>query len=1323
MRRGSGLATLFFIVCAAMACANDQATINRVQPNALSKAMFTGEWYTKGTVIDTQIDAPIFVGAELPFDRIAWEIQEKFLIAKRSYEYVRGAEGEGVTSGEKHSVVAVYAISSHFDIRREYNPATGEQSNVVSENSVDRPWNERAYMRVDWSRNLLEDGALDGIPIKDVTLFDQDTGDAERAEFAPRFSQDNDGNVVYFDVVNRYWAEPVELYSGVPACYGYANSQMDCQPGAIAVRHSFARVEDRDYEPRPYTQDRMERFGYFLVKRDNYDDSYGATVQGREVYAMRHNLWLESHLKVDGKIRACTRNGECAGASSECDLAWGRARGEETGACTIPRHLRKLRPIRYYLTTNFPPALFNTALKVGADWDQAFTATVTSAMRIDCEVEGGGADCATIPGQVAAMGPVFAICRNPVTAEDAPGCGEPGFSPRFGDVRYNFVSWISDAHALQAGAPLGYGPASADPLTGEIVSGVANLFGDGIDQLAAQGRDILAMMQGDLSETATQSSFAFAAWLEQVEREAVAQTSAREADRHVVQLDAHDMAEANDDMDFSWSLHRLPTFAAPLTLSQIREEAPAHWKRIGAMHGSLKLASQGASNLSALRGSPLEAMLLDDDEFASALDLPPGTPLSAEEAKRVSPLGESGAFGARAAHRAQQEAARKHGNERACLLTAGDFSDDGLIGLLKEIDRAVHTGDGTLTWYGVKYEVGTRGAIDYEQVKEMLKQPILYGLMAHELGHTLGLRHNFSGSYDALNYRPGYWELRDDGTIGSRAEDPMSEAEIDGRIREYQYASVMDYGHNFVVSDAQGLGHYDVAAIKMGYADLAEVFTDAPPQNVRGIAGLDAQASPFMVFQVDPPRSGEDDELRAFHYSSWPTLLGGVANIQKRKDVRYRDLGFVASPLVGGGGRGLYQEGERILPVVPYLYCGDEFADSRPPCNRYDAGADPYEVMQSIIDNYWNYYPFSHFMRGRIGWDAQGVLKRSFGRYYAPLTSMAQIYALYRQFYEPILGTAFFEDKKGFGHYTLGVRAAYDLFRRVIATPEPGRLRYQERFDGLKFLSEDGVEVPLIPKAIDAYNGRYLRSYYEIGPSSEWIFFTSSGWFKEKALAMEALTWADTGYLGVDTSPDVREYSSSFYTIFPDSMSSFLGSIFASDIKSYAPRLKGGALHYPAPQDIVNERMPIDDEGAELVSPNLGFTLQLQAMFYGTRLIPNTFDQDFVNRSRVFAQGSSEAVQLALPVSYQDERSGLVYVAGSYPALRDGVEVETGTAARMISYANALKDGIAAATTAGDEAEAARLRAELVDFVDNLDVLRYLTHTLGHGSSGRFLGN
>src|SRR5690606_4372043 len=71
-----------------------------------------------------------------------------------------------------------------------------------------------------------------------------------------------------------------------------------------------------------------------------------------------------------------------------------------------------------------------------------------------------------------------------------------------------------------------------------------------------------------------------------------------------------------------------------------------------------------------------------------------------------------------------------------------------------------------------------------DEIVRILTAEVFRSTAEHEVGHTLGLRHNFEASTDALNYHPEYWALR--------GEDPapmaqLSEAERDGRLREYQY--------------------------------------------------------------------------------------------------------------------------------------------------------------------------------------------------------------------------------------------------------------------------------------------------------------------------------------------------------------------------------------------------------------------------------------------------------------------------------------------------------------------------------------------------------
>src|SRR5262249_47720556 len=149
----------------------------------------------------------------------------------------------------------------------------------------------------------------------------------------------------------------------------------------------------------------------------------------------------------------------------------------------------------------------------------------------------------------------------------------------------------------------------------------------------------------------------------------------------------------------------------------------------------------------------------------------------------------------------------------------------------------------------------------------------------HEVGHNMGLRHNFRASFDSMNYFDQYWNLRQMGAsstqryagmdftsgkpVGTPYKDSSCSAnagklrpryidcpggagsveEVAGGIREFQYSSIMDYGAEFN-SDLMGLGKYDRAAMKFSYAGdgYVEVFTDAKSDSDSQLAWASIEA-------------------------------------------------------------------------------------------------------------------------------------------------------------------------------------------------------------------------------------------------------------------------------------------------------------------------------------------------------------------------------------------------------------------------------------------------------------------------------------------------
>ncbi len=830
------------LVAAMASCAPEVNSIDRTQPNALSKTMFSGLWYHRATVVEADPDASIVEGIVSNLEKIRWEITEDLLIAYRSYEFVPYAEG--LTDEGRDffgSPVAAFPIESHFDIQREYNRTTGVETNVISENTTDRPWNERQYIRVDWSENLVgqstefaigfsnyPSGTLSGEAA--VKYYVQ--GQEETSPDRPVFTED------YFDITNVYNIEPstyfcllLQLYQGVDRC-GAANAK---------VRLAFRRVDPQDdyeslyypdvfeltddagnailldlsgrpcsdaHDPREctvQTWDYDAAYGNFRTLRVAFDRERFLTRSGRIYLVGRFDIWQDS-FAVDGSL--------------------------------IPYEQRQPKPVVFYANTTFPRHLLEANQAMEDSWSKPFDETVALLKyhRNDLE-SGAGVRPAQLAESVAqvrqeAGGGMFQLRENDCNPENivayaelndltevvdrvagsttrvAKGnvdsvCAAVQFAElqqgktldpkvaqrdgvplaftwqRLGDLRYNFSNYVEE----EVPGPLGVAQFAQDPETGEYVGGnIANFFGNGGDRLAQQEVDVLQWLNGDLDEEALFRG-------DLTRSEIVSRRAVRD---NTIHSGAKQFLMAHEGRLLEQSGGRLFEETTPGT-----EEA-----RFADMW----------------RGTDIERDFLVDDEmlrgFAGPqmfqpfgnLAPPSGTGLPDLDAGEVSDSALAAAsvvnWGATPQSNEFMRVVRELGQNGVDMVDFFDPDSSGLAEYVKGWER--------------------QRIFDYVQTN------IYTRIQAHEIGHTLGLRHNFEGSMDPVNYRPGFWwecpegeDDCDESTALQRWASPPTEQNRT-RGNEYKYASVMDYSFPLWVWD--GIGTYDEGAIRFQYGQIQEVW-------------------------------------------------------------------------------------------------------------------------------------------------------------------------------------------------------------------------------------------------------------------------------------------------------------------------------------------------------------------------------------------------------------------------------------------------------------------------------------------------------------------
>jgi len=302
------LIAMFMVV---MGCAEERPPRSYVQPHVLAKTDFTGDWYYAPTVVDVGFASTVTFIGETSMDVaiIRWEIQEDTILARLAYDRITGAEADSHEDW-KGEIVGAWAIS-HFDIIRDYNASTGEETNIIRE-TTERPWYQREFMRIDWSQNKSTSWALMWTHVIKVDSASYNVTDPN-SPYYPKYVRDAKGALNYIEITDQVIMAPeMRTLDGwdfmgltaIPDCFFYGTTT-SCNASQIMIRHSFRKLNpDNEYAPHLYTQREHDKFGFFMSNRLSYNRQYDILIQELKQYANKWNFFEETFKKATSQTQA-----------------------------------------------------------------------------------------------------------------------------------------------------------------------------------------------------------------------------------------------------------------------------------------------------------------------------------------------------------------------------------------------------------------------------------------------------------------------------------------------------------------------------------------------------------------------------------------------------------------------------------------------------------------------------------------------------------------------------------------------------------------------------------------------------------------------------------------------------------------------------------------------------------------------------------------------------------------------------------------------------------------------------------------------------------
>lgn len=1279
-------------VVVASGCAQEVGDIDRTGPNRLSKTDFDGGvWVMRQTIADVpSTNAFFFTGLSTGAEKIRWEITEGALIGYRSYELVPGASEDANLQGPNDTQVTAGLGEGHtpdefkgspvvaYAITDHFDVRRSYNSSTGEQSNVIEENRERYWNSRDFMRVDWSNNQL-----SNINLFDT----AAEIQYQHYYG-DEDPNAQTFRIERDAAGRAVYMEFTTKAiilpsyaCYYYYEA--DCGPTEVEIVNSFVRapeVDEETYEPVVYDDHDMFKFGYFRQERSTYDDKRGLRRSGQIFLPTRHNIW-ETAYDADRNL--------------------------------IPLKDRTPKPVIYYMNPAMPAELDAYNKTIEAEWDKAYRQAVALAKELPLD-------------QVPQM---YYVCHNPVQAGDGEACGEEGFTVGVGDLRYNHVYWVDDP---QLQGPLGYGPNAADPETGEVYSGTAYVYGAGVDTTATYALDlvkfVLACRADEGSATCREHREAVMAGAD-VRSDVLGRLRQGADPRASVSAKSPELANMPVPGDFRELLG--PELKAKVSFAQ---ENPRPYDPGFEQRRSDEIKRQG-----------YDLMLMDDatvremsgGRYATLAEVPADELDAMRPASWLTP-GRIKAYGEQ---RASWFAKRN-------IMTQQALVEGELLGL---VERMVAEVDAK----GLK-----PGEAD-EFMWQRLRGLIYQGVMLHEIGHTLGLRHNFQGSYDSLNFHAPYWKLRKenlravntvsdlfevsantDNQLAGRVVDESGAVveQLDAGIAEYQFSTVMDYGHH-TWADTQGVGKYDVAAIVYAYtAGYQGKTKDGKAEKERGYVQV------FSDEAFSDPTSGADaaDLIRAFddrgslaytgllegfHYTTVATLFGDVENIDRRSWMPYEEV--LAAREAEDPNR----------PVeVPFMFCTDDWVGVDSSCHRWDAGADPYEQAIHAVRRYRDYYPLSNFARDSLYFNPYNKVSNTYSRIFSLLNNIYQ-QLFFAGDYDGIQST----------YRWMAANMGLNLVAEVLMTPNYGNhvldrdgvLIHCFDSDSVEF-ERDGRTVTTqalcygdddlrVDQAIDMEVpmgvGRYPFNRYDYDRGYAYYNYpTESGHFYDYLAGIIAMVSNQATVLGVDIDADTLSYSLPFNLVFDTQLTRLFNAIWLEHPQDFGPRVvmaDGSFVNRPLsavsfssisvdPETgsvLNNDNVPDEMGEAIAIRPYHTWGSRLYSLLYGMAFFSSNLSLEFADNNKVFRLGSGEALEVAdgfTLVQCTDPLNGQ-----SYGALRNDTSVNQSAAAEVVERCNEQVEAYQAARARLDFDGAQRYQQDFENTISYINLMRSYYESFG----------